>query len=141
MSKNIMIIGITAFVIGGTALCATAEPIMINDLGGLYLMNNREEYAINTKVEKATSKATQDTTESDIKIKETSEENVTPVSNTQYSFERGTVETSKNYIDTPSSGVNASKTIYTDDLGRLHFFGKGNLIKGEKKEIKQEIEE
>lgn len=29
----------------------------------------------------------------------------------------------------PSSGVNESKTIYTDDLGRLHFFGKGNLIK------------
>ena len=29
----------------------------------------------------------------------------------------------------PNSGVNESKTIYTDDLGRLHFFGKGNLIK------------
>ena len=29
----------------------------------------------------------------------------------------------------PSSGVNNSKTIYTDDIGRLHFFGKGNLIK------------
>lgn len=26
-------------------------------------------------------------------------------------------------------GVNESKTIYTDDLGRLHFFGKGNIIK------------
>lgn len=29
----------------------------------------------------------------------------------------------------PSSGVNESKTIYTDEIGRLHFFGKGNLIK------------
>lgn len=29
----------------------------------------------------------------------------------------------------PTSGVNESKTIYTDDIGRLHFFGKGNLIK------------
>ena len=29
----------------------------------------------------------------------------------------------------PSSGVNESKTLYTDELGRLHFFGKGNLIK------------
>ncbi len=29
----------------------------------------------------------------------------------------------------PDRGVNESKTIYTDDLGRLHFFGKGNLIK------------
>ena len=29
----------------------------------------------------------------------------------------------------PSSGVNKSKTMYTDDIGRIHFFGKGNLIK------------
>ena len=29
----------------------------------------------------------------------------------------------------PSSGVNESKTIYTDELGRLHFFGKGNIIR------------
>lgn len=29
----------------------------------------------------------------------------------------------------PSSGVNDSKTIYTDELGRLHFFGKGNTVK------------
>ena len=29
----------------------------------------------------------------------------------------------------PSGGVNDSKTIYTDDIGRLHFFGKGNLVK------------
>jgi hypothetical protein len=27
------------------------------------------------------------------------------------------------------SGVNESKTIYTDDLGRLHFFGKANQFK------------
>lgn len=26
-------------------------------------------------------------------------------------------------------GVNESKTMYTDDIGRLHFFGKGNIIK------------
>lgn len=29
----------------------------------------------------------------------------------------------------PSSGVNESKTMYTDEIGRLHFFGKGNIIK------------
>ena len=29
----------------------------------------------------------------------------------------------------PTSKVNDSKTIYTDEIGRLHFFGKGNLIK------------
>ena len=30
------------------------------------------------------------------------------------------------------SGVNDSKSIYTDDLGRLHFFGKGSLFRGRK---------
>ena len=29
----------------------------------------------------------------------------------------------------PGAGVNNSKTLYTDDIGRLHFFGKGNIIK------------
>lgn len=29
----------------------------------------------------------------------------------------------------PGSNLNNTKTIYTDDLGRLHFFGKGNIIK------------
>ena len=30
------------------------------------------------------------------------------------------------------SGVNDSKSIYTDDLGRLHFFGKGSRVKTNK---------
>lgn len=30
------------------------------------------------------------------------------------------------------SGVNDSKSIYTDDLGRLHFFGKGSLFRSKK---------
>ena len=30
------------------------------------------------------------------------------------------------------SGVNDSKSIYTDDLGRLHFFGKGSLFRTKK---------
>ncbi len=29
----------------------------------------------------------------------------------------------------PGSSLNNSKTIYTDDIGRVHFFGKGNIIK------------
>ena len=29
----------------------------------------------------------------------------------------------------PGANLNNSKTIYTDDLGRVHFFGKGNIIK------------
>ena len=30
------------------------------------------------------------------------------------------------------SGVNDSKSIYTDDLGRMHFFGKGSLFRSHK---------
>jgi hypothetical protein len=30
------------------------------------------------------------------------------------------------------SGVNDSKSIYTDDLGRLHFFGKGSIFRSKK---------
>lgn len=30
------------------------------------------------------------------------------------------------------SGVNDTKSIYTDDLGRIHFFGKGSLFKNNK---------
>ncbi|MCQ2755122.1 MAG: hypothetical protein MJ231_08795 [bacterium] len=139
MSKNIIILGLFVTMVS-TALCVSAEPIMINDLGGLYLMNNREERLINVPEEKA---STEKAKESAIKIKETAGESVVPVSDTTYSFERGSVDTSKSngYVDLPSSGVNASKTIYTDDLGRLHFFGKGNLIKGERKVYTTESEE
>lgn len=35
----------------------------------------------------------------------------------------------KGYNTNIPARVNDSKTIYTDDLGRLHFFGKANLIK------------
>ncbi len=49
-----------------------------------------------------------------------------------YSFEKGKMDASsfngQGGTNIPS-GVNDSKTIYRDDLGRLHFFGKGNIIK------------
>lgn len=32
-------------------------------------------------------------------------------------------------IQEAASGVNNSKTMYTDDIGRIHFFGKGNIIR------------
>ena len=50
---------------------------------------------------------------------------------TSFSAQKAPMDASKfqgNSTNIPS-GVNDSKTIYTDDLGRLHFFGKGNLIK------------
>lgn len=49
-----------------------------------------------------------------------------------FSAEKGKMDASSFYgqggTNIPA-GVNDSKTIYTDDLGRLHFFGKGNIIK------------
>ena len=49
-----------------------------------------------------------------------------------YSYQKGGMDASNPYgyagTSIPAS-VNDSKTIYTDGLGRLHFFGKGNIIK------------
>ena len=50
-----------------------------------------------------------------------------------FSSEKGKTDASHSYgfgnTNLPTSGVNDSKTIYTDELGRLHFFGKANQIK------------
>ena len=49
-----------------------------------------------------------------------------------YSYEKGKMDASQfNGIGGTNipSGVNQSKTIYRDDIGRLHCFGKGNIIK------------
>ena len=50
-----------------------------------------------------------------------------------FSSEKGKLDASRPYgygsTNLPTSGVNDSKTIYTDDLGRLHFFGKANQIR------------
>ena len=49
-----------------------------------------------------------------------------------YTYEKGKMDatTPYGYSNTNiPSGVNDSKTIYTDELGRLHFFGKANQIK------------
>ena len=62
------------------------------------------------------------------------EKPVTPVSNykSTMSFEKGKMDASLHGgmggTELPS-GVNESKTIYKDDLGRLHFFGKANIIR------------
>lgn len=50
-----------------------------------------------------------------------------------FTYEKGKMDATNFYgqggTNIPAQGVNDSKTIYTDDLGRLHFFGKGNIIK------------
>ena len=62
------------------------------------------------------------------------EKKVTPTSNykSTFSFEKGKMDASNHYgiggTNIPA-GVNDSKTIYKDEIGRLHFFGKANQIK------------
>ena len=80
-------------------------------------------------------KKTVDAVETDI-TKVIKEKNEVPVANkakASYSTEDRQMDPSATFgrgaTYLPSSGVNNSKTIYTDDIGRLHFFGKGNLIK------------
>ena len=62
------------------------------------------------------------------------EKPVVPASShkSSFSYEKGKMDASLHggYGGTAiPSGVNDSKTMYRDDLGRLHFFGKGNIIK------------
>ena len=80
-------------------------------------------------------KKTVDAVETDITkvIKEKNEVPVANKSKASFSTEDRQMDPSATFgrgaTYLPSSGVNNSKTIYTDDIGRLHFFGKGNLIK------------
>ena len=80
-------------------------------------------------------KKTVDAVETDITkvIKEKNEVPVASKSKASFSTEDRQMDPSATFgrgaTYLPSSGVNNSKTIYTDDIGRLHFFGKGNLIK------------
>ena len=50
-----------------------------------------------------------------------------------FTYQKGGMDASAPYgfagTNLPAAGVNESKTIYTDELGRLHFFGKANKIK------------
>ena len=77
---------------------------------------------------------TVDKTEADI-TKVIKEKPVVPAAShkSSFSYEKGKMDPSLHYgtggTYLPSSGVNESKTIYTDDLGRLHFFGRANQIK------------
>ena len=71
--------------------------------------------------------------EKDSLFTESTEDNVKPARTSRfsdYSFKRGSMNDSyDSTLDEGFSGVNSSKTMYKDGIGRLHFFGKGNIIK------------
>ena len=65
-------------------------------------------------------------------IKEKETIPVSSKSKTTYTSEQRKMDASAPFgmgMTNINSGVNESKTIYTDDIGRLHFFGRANQIK------------
>ena len=66
-------------------------------------------------------------------IKEKQEVPVSNKSKATFSAEQPKMDASASFgrgaTNIESSGVNNSKTMYKDDIGRLHFFGKGNIVK------------
>ncbi|MCQ2743263.1 MAG: hypothetical protein MJ230_00505 [bacterium] len=101
--------------------------------------NNFDDGAIYSK---AINSAEKDLNKSKTKpadIKYNFEKNVSNVYNGHDEAPNAGYKTTYTYIEKDMSdynpytgadaGVNDSKSIYTDDLGRLHFFGKGSLVK------------
>ena len=159
MSKKSLILSILAILVATTAVFAETtiqqiqSPIYTDDIGRAHFlgkggyssvrhidMGAAQADAINEvskDMQQVSNEAknTIETVETDI-TNVIKERNDVPVSNkTKASFTTedrqmdpsATFGHGATYL--PSSGVNKSKTMYTDDIGRLHFFGKGNLIK------------
>jgi hypothetical protein len=112
------------------------------DMGGAY--NNVVNDAINTHTKKneieykniqETTNKIEETKDIDITkvIKENNEIPISSSAKATFSAEQSKMDASspfgKGATFLPSSGVNESKTMYTDEIGRLHFFGKANKFK------------
>lgn len=99
------------------------------EMGGAYAD------AVNEVANEARKPELKETVETDITnvIKERTDIPVSSKTKATFTTQNRTMDPSASFGQgatyLPSSGVNESKTIYTDDLGRLHFFGKGNIIK------------
>lgn len=78
-----------------------------------------------TQLENINSKQNQ--TENNVLIKNT--ENVPVSSQINAKAEQKVSTQNAVNVDMPPSRVNSSKTMYTDEIGRLHFFRKANIIK------------
>jgi len=111
--SNKIVITVALIVFG---LSCNASPIMSPDIGGLNNSINESNY-INEKMNEYT-----------MLDKKNSTQETTPI---KYNFHKGDVDVSQQQgVEIPGSGnINSSKTIYTDGLGRLHFFGKGSTVR------------
>ena len=145
MKKNIICLGIAAFIL--TAASASAETIfttkspMYNTVFGTGIGGYNAIHNVGAGVESA--QAVQATSEEwsnkeedkSVTIKESATEpNFVPTSTNLgsgegYSYEKGKDGYIYGYAEGGEQGVNQTKTIYTDGIGRLHFFGKGSRFK------------
>lgn len=104
----------------------------VNDAVNNFSKKEKEAKSIEVKKDNT---ANSETNIMDV-IKEKSSVPVSSKTKATFSSEQRKMDASAPYgygVTNIPSGVNNSKTMYTDELGRLHFFGKGNLIKEEPK--------
>ena len=146
MKKSLILTAAALFVLTtGTAMADfnyhTQSPLYTNQLGsdsflgvGGYSRNhdNGTGEMNAAAVEKTAKKwAHEDKTEQDVIIKKpelNAESRFVPVSSENgYAYEQDDVGFINGYADGGQQGVNETKTIYTDGVGRLHFFGKGSM--------------
>ena len=157
--KSLVILAIAFCITTSTAMAdtiiqQTQSPIYTDDIGRAHFlgrggystvrtlqMGEAHSAAVNEvanetkRIEKKVEEQRNATPETDITKVIKERENVPVSSRTKASFttQDRTMDPSASfgqgstYIQ--SSGVNESKTMYKDDIGRLHFFGKGNIIK------------
>lgn len=145
--KSFYVIGIlSAFVLSaGLAFAEVQSPIYTDGIGREHFlgrggysgvrhmqMNEAQANLVNDAVNEFSQKEETETKNITDVIKE--KEYVPAASHkSTFSSEKGKLDASRPYgygsTNLPTSGVNDSKTIYTDDLGRLHFFGKANQIR------------
>lgn len=134
MNKSIILLIIAAFLV---STGATFADLSINAFGtGAYGLNhNVGDGAAETRVINATAKSWSDEGKpkpAEIVIKDT-ESQIVPASSLgggeNYMYEKGSDGYVYGYAEGGQQGVNETKTMYTDGIGRLHFFGKGSKIR------------
>ena len=159
MNKNLMVLGLVAILASVSSAFATDSTIYTDNLGRMHFMGKggysgvrhlqmgeMQAGAINDAVEQHSTKkeeikeAVEEKVTKEIEKTETDitsvikEKPVVPAAahKSTFSYQKGGMDPSNPYgfagTNIPA-GVNESKTIYTDGLGRLHFFGKANQIK------------
>ena len=156
--RYLILLAMALFVASGSAMAdtiiqQTQSPIYTDDIGRAHFlgrggystvrslqMGEAHAAAVNEvanetkKIEKKVEEKENNISETDITKVIKEKENVPVSSRTKATFssQERTMDPSASFGHGATyipSGVNESKTMYTDDLGRLHFFGKGNIIK------------